>query len=163
MRKRQIVLFIALLLFWLLLSSDYDIQHILTGVALSLLLTWFWRDLSHMLPSRPLAKNFPGLVVFGLTLLWEIILANLSVAKSVIASQGKLNSGFVSFKPDLETAWGRVLLANVITITPGTLTIDVNPDTGVFMVHGLTHSMREGLADGRLVRQIQRLEGSRPR
>lgn len=161
MRKRQIVLFIALLLFWLLLSSEYDAQHIFTGVVLSALLTWFWRDLSGLLPSKSLAKNLPGLILFGLTLLWEIILANLAVAKSVLSSRSKLDSGFVSFKPDLKTSWGRILLANAITITPGSLTIDVNPDNGVFMVHSLTKEMREGLADGRLVRQIQRLEGSR--
>lgn len=160
MRKRQIVLFIALLLFWLLLSSDYDAQHLITGVVLALLLTWFWRDLSHMLPSKSITKHLPSLILFGLTLLWEIILANIAVAKSVLAGQENLNSGFVTFRPELETSWGRVLLANVITITPGTLTIDVNPDTGVFMVHSLTESLREGLADGRLVKQIRRLEGS---
>ncbi|HHU61063.1 MAG TPA: cation:proton antiporter [Natronincola sp.] len=160
-RKRQIVLFIALLLFWLLLSSEYDAQHIITGVLLSLLLTWFWRDLSHLLPSKSLTRDLPGLLLFSMTLIWEIILANISVARSVLSSSDKLDSGFVSFKPELETSWGRVLLANVITITPGTLTIDVNPDTGVFMVHGLTKDMREGLADGRLVKQIKRLEGGR--
>lgn len=163
MRKRQIVLFIALLLFWLLLSSDYDAQHIITGIALSAFLTWFWRDLSYLLPSRSLMRELPSLVLFGVAMLWEIILANMAVAKSVLSSRSKLDSGFVSFKPDIETSWGRVLLANAITITPGTLTIDVNPDTGVFMVHGLTKEMREGLADGRMVRLIQRLEGSRPK
>jgi len=161
--KRQIVLFIALLLFWLLLSSEYDVQHMITGIALSAFLTWFWRDLAYLLPSKSLTRDLPGLILFGLALLWEIILANIAVAKSVLSSRSKLNSGFVSFQPNLETSWGRVLLANAITITPGTLTIDVNPDTGVFMVHGLTKEMREGLADGRLVRLIQRLEGSRPK
>lgn len=161
MRRRQIVLFIALLMFWLLLSSDYDAQHIITGIVLSAFLTWFWRDLSHLLPSRSLVKNLPDLILFGLTMLWEIILANIAVATSVLSSRSRLDSGFVSFRPDLETSWGRILLANSITITPGTLTIDVNPDTGVFMVHGLTKGMREGLADGRLVRRIQRLEGGR--
>lgn len=159
--KRQYVLFIALLLFWLLLSSEYDAQHIITGILLSALLTWFWRDLSYLLPGKSLTRDLPGLLLFGVTLIWEIILANIAVAKSVLSSGSKLNSGFVSFKPDLETSWGRIVLANVITITPGTLTIDVNPDTGVFMVHGLTKSMREGLADGRLVKQIKRLEGGR--
>lgn len=163
MHKRQIVLFIALLLFWLLLSSEYDVQHMITGIALSAFLTWFWRDLAYLLLSKSLTRDLPGLILFGLALLWEIILANIAVAKSVLSSRSKLNSGFVSFQPNLETSWGRVLLANAITITPGTLTIDVNPDTGVFMVHGLTKEMREGLADGRLVRLIQRLEGSRPK
>lgn len=161
MRKRQIVLFMVLLLFWLLLSSDYDAQHIITGLVLSALVTWFWRDLSDLLPSKSLTGRLPNTIRYGLTLLWEIILANIAVARSLLSSQSKLDSGFVSFKPDLQTSWGQVLLANSITITPGTVTIDVNPDTGVFLVHGLTESMREGLEDGRLVRCIQRLERSR--
>ncbi len=160
MYRRRIVLFIALLLFWLLLSSDYDAQHIITGLVLSALLTWFWRDLTDLLPTQSLAGKLPAVISFGLVLLWEIVLANLAVAKSVLFSRC-MDSGFVSFTPDLHTEWGQVLLANCITITPGTVTIDVNPDTGVFMVHGLTKSMREGLGDGRLVKYIQRLEGSR--
>ncbi len=163
MRKRQIVLFIALLLFWLLLSSDYDAQHIITGLVLSALVTWFWRDLADLLPSRSLVGTLPVTILFGLTLLWEIILANLAVGRAVLSRSSKLDAGFVSFKPDLQTSWGRVLLANAITITPGTVTIDVNPDTGYFMVHGLTKSLREGLGEGRIIRLIQRLEGSRPK
>lgn len=161
MYKRQIVLFIALLLFWLMLSSDYDAQHIITGLVLAALVTWFWRDLADLLPSRSLVGSLPVAIAFGLTLLWEIVLANLTVGKAVLSSSSKVDSGFVSFKPDLQTAWGRVLLANAITITPGTVTIDVNPDTGVFMVHGLTKDLRTGLEDSRMVKVIQRLEGSR--
>ncbi|MCK9526453.1 MAG: Na+/H+ antiporter subunit E [Limnochordia bacterium] len=161
MRKRQIVLFIFLLLFWLLLSSDYDAQHIITGLVLAGLVTWFWGDLSDLLPSRSLVGTLPATIRFALTLLWEIVLANLTVGKAVLSSRSKLDSGFVSFKPDLQTSWGRILLANTITITPGTVTIDVNPNTGYFMVHGLTKDLREGLEDSRMVRVIQRLEGSR--
>jgi multicomponent Na+:H+ antiporter subunit E len=162
-RRRQIVLFVALLLFWLLLSSDYDAQHIITGLVLSAVVIWFWRDLSDLLPSKSLTARLPDVILYGLILLWEIILANIAVTKSLLSSRSKLDSGFVSFRPNLQTSWGQVLLANAITITPGTVTIDVNPDTGVFMVHGLTESMREGLEDGRLVRCIQRLERSRAR
>jgi len=162
-RKRQIVLFVALFLFWLLLSSDYDSQHVITGLVLAAVVTWFWRDLSDLLPSKSLTARLPDVILYGLVLFWEIVLANMAVTKSLLFDRSKLDSGFVSFRPNLETAWGRVLLANAITITPGTVTIDVNPDTGVFMVHGLTQSMREGLEDGRLVRCIRRLERSRVR
>ncbi|NLL47727.1 MAG: Na+/H+ antiporter subunit E [Firmicutes bacterium] len=161
MYKRQIVLFVALLLFWLLLSSEYDAQHIITGIVLAALVTWFWRDVSDLLPSQSLMKRFPATARFGLALLWEIIVGNYVVAKTILFNGSKLESGVVTFRPDLRTSWGRVILANSITLTPGTVTIDVNPDTGVFMVHGMTRSLREGLADGRLVRRIQALEGSK--
>lgn len=161
MYKRQIVLFIALLLFWLLLSSEYDAQHIITGIVLAGLVTWFWRDVSDLLPSQSLIRRFPATVGFGLALFWEIIVGNYVVARTILFNRRELESGVVTFRPDLTTSWGRVILANSITLTPGTVTIDVNPDTGVFMVHSITRSLREGLADGLLVRRIQALEGSK--
>lgn len=161
MYKRRIVLFIALLLFWLLLSSDYDAQHIITGLLLSALVTWFWGDIADLLPSKSLIRKLPATLLFGLALLWEIVVANYQVAKTMMSNTSKVESGFIMFKPELQTSWGRIILANSITLTPGTVTVDVNPDTGVFLVHSLTQSLREGLADGLLVRRIQALEGSR--
>ena len=61
--------------------------------------------------------------------LWE---ANWDVAKRVIT--GELNPGIVKFDPRLKTGKARMMLANSITLTPGTLTVDVDDD-GVFYVH----------------------------
>jgi multicomponent Na+:H+ antiporter subunit E len=59
-------------------------------------------------------------------------MANWDVAKRVIT--GEINPGIVKFDPRLKTAGGRMMLANSITLTPGTLTVDVDDD-GVFYVH----------------------------
>jgi len=59
--------------------------------------------------------------------------ANLDVAYRVIT--GKIRPGIVRFQPHLRTDFGRTLLANSITLTPGTLTVDVDDDTGEFYVH----------------------------
>lgn len=160
MLKRQFVLFSILVFFWLLLSSDYDAQHIITGIVLSALVTWFWRDLADLLPSQSLVRKLPATILFGLALFWEIVVCNYEVAKTMLSESSKIESGFVTFKPDLATSWGRIILANSITLTPGSVTVDVNPDTGVFMVHSLTKELRDGLEDGRLVRRIKALEGS---
>ena len=45
---------------------------------------------------------------------------------------------FMVLDPGLNTNWGRVLLATCITITPGTITVDIDPETGHFIVHALT-------------------------
>ena len=63
--------------------------------------------------------------------LWE---ANWDVAKRVIT--GEINPGIVKFDPRLKTDKGRMMLANSITLTPGTLTVDVDDD-GVFYVHAI--------------------------
>lgn len=59
--------------------------------------------------------------------------ANIDVAYRVIT--GKIKPGIVRFNPGLYTDFGRTLLANSITLTPGTLTVDVDDDTGDFYVH----------------------------
>jgi multicomponent Na+:H+ antiporter subunit E len=63
--------------------------------------------------------------------LWD---ANWDVAKRVIS--GKINPGIVKFDPRLKTDRARMMLANSITLTPGTLTVDVDDD-GVFYVHAI--------------------------
>jgi multicomponent Na+:H+ antiporter subunit E len=60
--------------------------------------------------------------------------ANLDVAKRVIT--GEINPGIVKFNPRLKTDLGRMMLANSITLTPGTLTVDIDED-GVFYIHAL--------------------------
>jgi len=59
--------------------------------------------------------------------------ANLDVAWRVIT--GRIRPGIVRFDPGLRTELGRTVLANSITLTPGTLTVEVNDNTGVFYVH----------------------------
>jgi multicomponent Na+:H+ antiporter subunit E len=61
--------------------------------------------------------------------------ANLDVAKRVIT--GDINPGIVKFNPRLKTDLGRMMLANSITLTPGTLTVDIDDD-GVFYIHALS-------------------------
>ncbi|MDR2179131.1 MAG: Na+/H+ antiporter subunit E [Synergistaceae bacterium] len=63
-----------------------------------------------------------------------LTLANWDVAKRVIT--GEINPGIVKFNPRLKTDMGRMMLANSITLTPGTLTVDIDDD-GVFYVHAI--------------------------
>ncbi|MCR4391738.1 MAG: Na+/H+ antiporter subunit E [Candidatus Acetothermia bacterium] len=65
--------------------------------------------------------------------LWAMAKANLDVAWRVIT--GRIRPGIVRFNPNLHTDFGRTLLANSITLTPGTLTVDIDDDSGDFYVH----------------------------
>jgi len=146
------------------MSLDWDREHLLIGVILALFLTWYWRELAGIMPTRSL--KLATIFLFGhylVLLTWEIIVSNLAVVGNILFNNPTLKPGFVHFFPPLRTAWGRVLLANSITLTPGTVTIDVNPDTGEFMVHGLTKGMRDGVVSSRLIAAIQKLESTKGR
>ena len=73
------------------------------------------------------------LVVYIIPFFIEMARANLDVAMRVIT--GKINPGIVRISPGLETDLGVLLLANSITLTPGTLTVDVDDKTGDLFVH----------------------------
>ncbi len=111
-------------------------DELLAGALIALLVGWFtgplvwerggWRLLQ---PQR--------WVLFLLYLvgpfLYAMARANLDVAWRVIT--GRINPGIVRFNPGLRTDFGRTFLANSITLTPGTLTLDVDDGSGDFFVH----------------------------
>ena len=87
-----------------------------------------------------------------------IIEANIAVAKALLFSKHPTSPVIMIMQPDIKSNWGRVLLATCITITPGTVTIDINPDTGQFMVHALTQEAALGLPYWRMINEIKHLE-----
>ena len=88
-------------------------------------------------------------------LMKEIIVANLHVLRFVYARRAPEPS-MVRFHTDLRTDGGRVILANSITLTSGTITVDIQGD--MLEVHGLDRSMMEGIEDCGFQRRAHRLE-----
>jgi len=72
-------------------------------------------------------------IVYFVYFFWEMTKANFDVAYRVIT--GKIHPGIVKIKPDLKTDLGVTLLANSITLTPGTLSVDVDETTNDLYVH----------------------------
>lgn len=111
-------------------------DELLAGALIALVVGWFtgplvwerggWRLLQ---PQRLLLF----LVYLVGPFLYAMAKANLDVAWRVIT--GRINPGIVRFNPGLQTDFGRTFLANSITLTPGTLTLDVDDRSGDFFVH----------------------------
>ncbi|MCK9479829.1 MAG: Na+/H+ antiporter subunit E [Firmicutes bacterium] len=158
MRKRTLFLFILLFAFWIVISSNPDLQHILIGAFLAFITAWFWHVLG---PRQPVVLSFRALLILFRCLLMlggYVIGANIAVAKTMLFSNPPAKPVFVVMKPGINSDWGRVLLATCITITPGTITVDVNPDTGEFFIHALTERTAIDLASWRMISEIKKLE-----
>ncbi|MGI6131842.1 MAG: Na+/H+ antiporter subunit E [Bacillota bacterium] len=158
MRKRSLVLCALLLVFWLAISAEVDLQHLLVGGVLALLTVWFWQDLGPRLPRLLSATELLLLGRCLMILIRFIIQSNIAVAKTILLSNPPVGPVFVVMRPPIESNWGRVLLANCITIAPGTVTIDIDPKTGQFIVHTLTEDAAAGLFDWQITREINNLE-----
>lgn len=126
---KYVATFITLLLIYLLLAG-FDLYEVILGSIISVILTILLANyldfkIDVLFPIRLLKFLFVYMPVF----LWKLILANIDVARRVLSPKIPLNPGIVKIKTDLKGDIGKLTLANSITLTPGTLSIDVDKDT----------------------------------
>jgi multicomponent K+:H+ antiporter subunit E len=80
----------------------------------------------------------PGrLMRLGATVLYDIVAANIEVARRILGPEAAIRPGFVRVPIDLADDWAITALGGIITMTPGTLTADVAPDRSFLLVHAL--------------------------
>jgi multicomponent Na+:H+ antiporter subunit E len=127
--KSSAYLFVICLLVWLGLTSSLRLQEVLAGIAICVVLSvWLGAHYSRLgLPALGLKRVlffFIYLVVLG----FEIVRANLDVAYRVIHPAMPIRPGVVVIKTRLTSDIAKMILANSITLTPGTFTLDVVGD-----------------------------------
>jgi multicomponent Na+:H+ antiporter subunit E len=131
---RFIINWIFLMLVWIMFTSTFFWQEVLIGAIVTMLISlasirlFTCCTLSLLSPVRIFWMIW-YLVVF----LKALVVANLDVARRVITPSLPINPGIVKFKTKLTTNYSKMVLANSITLTPGTLTVDVVGDT--FYIH----------------------------
>jgi multicomponent Na+:H+ antiporter subunit E len=141
----------VLAVLWVMLSGKLDPVHLGFGAVSVALAAWLTRDLrlaqTLTLRQRPLGHMRLGSAVrYPFWLLKEIALANVQIAKLILDPRLPIDPVVVRFDSRLEASLAHVLLANSITLTPGTFTIDVRD--GVFTVHALTTDAASATALG---------------
>ncbi len=135
MNIRNIVnLFVLLFLIWLMLTGTLEPVSIAVGLLLAAGLSIAFGKNSMVFGKlrftpKMFYYTFLYLVVFG----WELIKSNFKVALLVINPKLPINPGIIKVKTKLKSPMGRMILANSVTLTPGTLTIDIIGDT--FYIH----------------------------
>lgn len=146
---------------WLLLSGKFDAFHIGTGVFAVLFVVWLDRKLGPAnLEKRehPLRVNLWRGLAYVPWLIWQMLVSSWQVARVILSPKMPLQPALVRFISIQPHAIARVVLGNSITLTPGTLTLDIEGDS--YLVHSLTDASAEGLLDGGMQRRVARLFGS---
>lgn len=156
---------VVLLVVWLALSGKFDPFHLIVGVAGIGLILFLDRKLGRPnLDAAPvdLATHYGRLLAYIPWLGWQMVLSAWQVAKVVI-DPSRLEAAVVRFRSPQPHTVARVMLANSITLTPGTLTLHLGGDT--YLVHAISRDAREGLVDGSMqakVARVFRCEMERP-
>lgn len=134
--KSRVILFIFGFLVWMGLSWPPDIQHALIGVIVAAFIAYMTGD---MFVTRPHVFKHPQRYFWFLyyipVFLWECFKANIDVAYRVIHPLVPIKPGIVKVKTKLKTDTALTFLANSITLTPGTLTVDIDKEKGILYIH----------------------------
>ena len=151
-------MFIALFLFWLVFNGRFTVEIAVFGLVLSAAILWFmckFMDYSLEKDFRIVKKSL-WMIKYVLILIVEIGKANVGVLKILLSVRYEKEPVLVSFHTDLKSRAARVILANSITLTPGTITVNLMDD--YYEVHCLDKSLAAGLDSSVFVKQLKKFE-----
>lgn len=134
--KSKILLFLLGFLVWCLLNWVPDWQHIVTGIFASAFVAYITGDLFIRRPHLfTHAARYLWFLYYVPIFMWECFKANIDVAYRVLHPDLPIHPGIVKVKTTLKSDTAITFLANSITLTPGTLSVDVDKEKGVLYVH----------------------------
>jgi multicomponent Na+:H+ antiporter subunit E len=147
----------SLILFWLLITFDFGALNLALGIASALLVVIISTSMDvidHESQPIHLTSRLP---VFWAWLSRQVIRCNLDVTQRIWTPGRTISPTLLRIKSSQKSALGKVIYANAITLTPGTITLSVEGDE--ILVHALTRKDAETLLQGELDRRVSELEG----
>ena len=155
MMMRIIALVVLLAVGWLLWSGHYTPLLLGFGVFSCALVTVLARRIGFFDDDAYTLHLGPGLPRFWLWLLQELVKSNIEVARIVLHPDLPISPSIVKIDVAAVPRVSQATLGNAITLTPGTVTLDIDQDK--LEAHCLTTATRRALEQGEMVRQVQRL------
>lgn len=152
-----VAMYIGLAIYWLLLSGHFETQLLAFGVVSCGLVVWLVHRMDVIdHEAQPYGMGVRTMVYLP-WLLWEIVKANIDVARVILDPKLPISPTIFETDTYQKTELGRVIYANSITLTPGTVTIDIDGN-GRFLIHALTRAGAEGVLTRDMDRRVAALE-----
>ena len=162
----KLAMFVVLFGFWMVLSGRTETKFIVYGLITALVTTWVTYPLL-LVPNKDGSKQYfvfgvsiPKFIMYFFWLMWQLVLANIDVLLATTAQELDIDPKVVRFYFIADTPMASVVLANSITLTPGTVTINVTDD-GLYEIHALTRGAAAGVLDGSMQKKVADLYGEK--
>ena len=151
-------MFILFFLVWIIFNGAITVEITIFGLIISAAMYAFVCKFMDYNVKKDIAygKRIFRILQYICVLVWEIVKANFAVIKLIISSRCELEPVLVRFKTDLKTRQARVILANSITLTPGTITVTLEGDE--YVVHCLDKELAKGMNHSVFVELLEKLE-----
>lgn len=151
-------MFILFFLLWLLFNGKITAEIVVIGIIISIFMFAFvCKFMEHSIQKEiAFLCCTPYAMVYTFVLLKEIVKANFATISLIMTSKKEKEPVLVHFKTNLKTKIGKVILANSITLTPGTITVTLIGDE--YTVHCLDKDFSEGISTSIFVTMLEKME-----
>lgn len=148
--------FVLCYFFWILLTGSFAWQELVAGAVVSAGVALFSaRWFVHESPGRFFGKRLFILIWYCVAIFpRELIKANCDMAKRALSPKLKINPGIIKVPVDVPTEYGKTMLANSITLTPGTITVDIDEHEGQtwYYIHWIDVVETDRAAAGEIIK-----------
>lgn len=157
---------LVLFAFWMVLSGRTETKFVVYGIITALVTTWITYPLLLVSNKDGSKKYFvfgvsiPKAIMYFFWLMWQLVLANVDVLLATTAQELEIDPKVVRFRFKVDNPMASVVLANSITLTPGTVTLNVTDD-GLYEIHALTANAAAGVLDGGMQKKVADLYGEK--
>lgn len=154
-------MYIIFFLIWIIFNGQFTLEIAAFGIVVAGLIYWF---ICRFLDYQPrndivLLKRLFLLLHYVFVLVKEIMKANAVVFKMIYSSRYEIEPVIIHFKTHLSSNFAKVLLANSITLTPGTITVSLKDDE--YVVHCLDKDLAAGIDSSIFVKLLEQIESVR--
>ncbi len=151
-------MFILVFAVWIIFNGRLTVETAVIGAILAGLIVLFaCKVLSYPIKKElVLLRVLPRLIEYFLYLFGQLLIANFTVIKFTLSPRKKVNSVIVTFDTNIKSHFFLTLLANSITLTPGTLTVSMKK--GMYRIHCLDDSFDVGIEASGFVKRIEKME-----
>ncbi|SDS26364.1 Na+/H+ antiporter subunit E [Gramella sp. MAR_2010_147] len=143
--KNKFLSNILLTFVWVALTGDFSFENYLFGFFLNFHILWL---ITVKRKSSTYFLIVPKIIILLVFFLYELIKANIEVAYEVVTPKLNMTPGIIMVPLDIKSDIGITMLANMISLTPGTLSLDVSNDKKVLFVHAMYVKDRERFIRG---------------
>ena len=152
-----LITFLTVFVFWIMLSGEFDILLLVSAAISSALVAYF----THGIFMENVGKKHIYFILAFLGyipwLLWQVIVANVEVAYLVLHPRLPIDPDLFKVKTALKDEMCLTILGNTITLTPGTVTVDINENE--LLIHAISKKHAADIIDRTIEKKVLKLEG----
>ena len=151
-------MYLIFLAAWIIFNGNITLEILIFGVVIAAVVLGFMCKFMDYSLKKELYvyKKSIWFLVYCLLLIREIVKANLAIIPRILTVEEEMDPIIVKFRTNLKSDYTRMLLANSITLTPGTITVELEGDE--YTIHCLDTSLAEGLEGSEIEKALKKLE-----